>query len=587
MNSVWPNGPRLSHLRGAAILTATALFAGGCGGGMRGVDQRVDDLITQSGARTGNEVPPDASSALGAQTTQEWQREAWEADPATVNPASPDLRLEPRTAESDAEAVIARLEEFAATPENARTFDLPKALSYAVVHSREFKFAEEEYVLAALRLLIEQHRWGPRFFAEASAIASADGDRGTFDSALDLVAEFRATQRLPYGGEVSARALARATEDLHQRVSGEGTQSADIILAAEIPLLRGAGIVAQETLIQSERTLIYAAREFERFRREFLFAIASDYLDLTVALQRIGNARREVAAFEQLEAQQAALYEAGRSTPFDAAEAQNETLESIDRLNRSRESYRLALDRFKVRIGMPVDEALIISQDELDLPIPEASLDDAVRAAMDYRLDLQTERDRLADAHRSVAVAENDLLGDLDFTASVNIPTDDNRERAGVDFEPTDSRLSAGLRYSAPIDREIERLNLRQAQISLARAERRYDRFRDDVAVEVRGAARGIDAARFSLEIQEQNVVIAQRRVDSIDADPARADIRQRSTAIDALFRATDSRDADRRDLAVAILGYLLETGQLRVDAAGMIELPDAESQDENSIQTG
>ena len=58
----------------------------------------------------------------------------------------------------------------------------------------------------------------------------------------------------------------RATEDLHRKVSGEGIQSAEIILEADIPLLRGAGNVAREDRIQAERDLIYAAREFERFR---------------------------------------------------------------------------------------------------------------------------------------------------------------------------------------------------------------------------------------------------------------------------------------------------------------------------------
>ena len=91
--------------------------------------------------------------------------------------------------------------------------------------------------------------------------------------------------RVLLAGGLGPQNLARATEDLHHRVAGENVQDAAIILEADIPLLRGAGLAAREDLIQSERDLIYAARDFEEFRRQFLFDIAREFLDL-VLLQR-------------------------------------------------------------------------------------------------------------------------------------------------------------------------------------------------------------------------------------------------------------------------------------------------------------
>ena len=132
----------------------------------------------------------------------------------------------------------------------------------------------------------------------------------------------------------------------------------------------------------------------------------------------------------------------------------------------------------------------------------------------------------------------------------------------------------------------IEHINLREAQIALERARRDYDRFRDDVAVDVRAAAREIDRALFSLDIQEENVVIAQQRVASIEADPDRATVRDKSEANTGLLNAQNSRDAAERDLQVAILQYLLATGQLRVADSGRIrplrgmEYSDADADD-------
>ena len=537
---------------------------------MRGIDERVDALL----AETNRSIDADNSvSAVGGPLEERLAAtDPFAEQPATVNPRADSLIFTPDSTEAD--EIIARLQGYGVIPDDATHLDLPGALRYAIEHSREFRFAEEEYVLTALRLLIERHRWGPRFFDDVSATVAGDGDEGLFDTSLRLVNEFRVTQRLPYGGEVSARALARATEDLHQRVSGEPSQSADLVFSADIPLLRGAGETARESRIQAERNLVYSAREFERYRREFLVDITVDFLDLVVSQRNIVNAERNVASFRKLQDRGMALYEAGRQTRFEAARAEQDTVEAIERLTRTQESYRLAVDRFKVRLGMTVDQALVIDPSDLPVPTPLVAPADAVQRAFSNRLDLQTERDQLDDARRAVANAENELLPDLDLSGSLTVPTDSDKERAGLDFMPGDSSFNIGITYGLPLDREIERLSLRQSQISMERALRSVDRYLDDIAVEVRSAVRGIDRALFSLQIQERNIEIAQQRKASIEADPDRATIQDQSDAINGLLSAEDNRESADRDVKVAVLRYLLSSGQLRVNEDGTLRPP-------------
>ena len=135
-------------------------------------------------------------------------------------------------------------------------------------------------------------------------------------------------------------------------MAGEEVQSAELILAASVPLLRGAGTVAREDRIQAERGVIYAARSFERFRRDFAFDIAVDFLNLVVQKQGIGNGERELQGFVALEEREQGLVASGRDAPVDLSLAQQDVAFSRDRLAGSRESYRLSVDRFKVRIGM-------------------------------------------------------------------------------------------------------------------------------------------------------------------------------------------------------------------------------------------
>lgn len=543
-----------------------------CDNSMSRIDREVNALMTRTTAELGGgahaptadaeEVsphrisPPDDPNIDNTAT-----------DLRTINPSAEELTYDPRI--DEAEAAIERLEQYSELPADAQQLDLAGALSYAIGHSREYKFSEEEYVLASIRLLIERHRWGPRFFNDITAEFVGDADGGLYDTSAQLVNEFRITQRLPYGGEVAVRAVAAATEDLHQRVAEENVQTADIILEADVPLLRGAGIVAREPRIQAERDVIYAARTFERFRRQFLFDIAVDFLDLGVAVRSIENNVRQVEALQQLQARETALYRSGRNTRFDAALAENATYEAIDRLNNARESYRLALDRFKLRVGMPIDQAVIIVPTQIELIAPDITVDEAVRRALQYRLDLQTDRDQIDDARRGLANARNALLPDLDLTGSVTFRSDPDKQRAGVDFEGDETDFRAGVTFGLPLDREIERLTVRQSQVDLEREIRDYEEARDNIMINVRSAVRVIDRSRFSLDIQERNIEIAEQRVASIEADPDAATARDYTEAVNDLLSARDARDFARRDVDVAILGYLLDSGQFRVNTAG------------------
>ncbi|MHC4142196.1 MAG: TolC family protein [Planctomycetota bacterium] len=552
-----------------AILTAALPGIGGCESPFQRIDRRTSDLLTEANADLGPETrDPRPGWPDGEKPPKQASENLTEERPATVNPTADQMVFSPAR---DGNQVMQRLEDYAQVRADALELDLNEALAYAIQHGREYRFAEEDFLLSALRLLSERHLWGPRVFNDLLVEVESIGDNGLYDSSLRLVNDLRVTQRLPYGGQVSAQLLAAATEDLHQRVAGENVQTAELVFAADIPLLRGAGMVAREGLIQAERNMVYAARDFERFRREFLFDITTSFLNLVVLQQAIVNAERQVELLVAFEERDRALAEAGRTPPFEAALSVQSTLFAIDRLNSQREGFRLAVDRFKVRIGMPEERALIIKPTTPGMPTPKTDLQEAVRLAMGYRLDLQNRRDRIDDARRAVNNARNDLLADLDLSGSLSIPTDDEKDRAGLDFDFEDLSFRAALALGLPIDRELERINLREVQVVLERSIREYERERDSIAVDVRAATRNIDRAEFSRELQEQNVRTAERRLASINAAPDRADARDRSETADDLLAAQDDYLRARRDVQVSILRYLLDSGQLRVDDDGSI----------------
>ena len=354
--------------------------------------------------------------------------------------------------------------------------------------------------------------------------------------------------------------------DAVHTATSSNTKGTTVGLALDLPLLRGSGTVARETLIQSKRNLIYGARTFERFRRTFFRSIAGDYLNLVVQRQSLANAQRGVESLRQLAGRQKALYESGRTRLYDSADAENQALASVARLSQSWERYRLAIDRFKVKIGWPIKKLVRIEPATLGLRPLEVEMKTAVSQALQYRLDLQTEENQVGDAYRRVQNAKNGMLSDLDVTASASLPSEDN-DITGFDGREVDYLV--GVTFGVPLDRERDRINLRQQQILLERAKRSLRTSKESVAIEVRSSLRNIEVYQFTLDLQERNVEIAQLGLNSINADPDRVSVLDQTRAISELQSAQDARDSARRDLELSIVDFLLQAGQLRVQQNG------------------
>ena len=570
--------------RTLAVIAACSLLQS-CGSGLQRIDDATNEKLRASAEQIGgNALYPEIG-------TNRYENGSFFPDfpedadrPTTVNPAVSDLRFEAiPDAKEDANTIAQRFERMAHEDPNARLIDFEDAVAHSMAHSDEYLSAEEAYLIVAIRLLIEEHKWTPIPTNVTSATFANDGGGdGRFNNALSIVNDLGISQRLPFGGEVSASFVVAATEQLDDYLNSTDSQSADIVLEAAIPLLRGFGDVAREDLIQARRNLVYAARDFEQFRRDFYYDLAADYLTLVQQLKGIANGERQVERSAAVEARIKALVASGRTEPFQADLATQNTLFALDRLSSQRELYRLSLDRFKARIGMPVDETVKIDPVEFKLPVPRVDSSEALGFAFRYRLDLQTRRDVVDDFTRKVDVARNGLLGDLDLLLANNLPTNPRKTQSSLEFSPRDNEFSASLVYSMPLDRVPEELRLRQTQILLEQSKREFFQARDDAAVAVRQATRGIERSQFSLVVQQKNVAAAMNRQAAIDAAPDRATARDRTEAVDQLRRAQDSLDAAKKDLQLAILRYLNTTGQLRIAAGGtLIPLPGMETAEE------
>jgi hypothetical protein len=444
--------------------------------------------------------------------------------------------------------------------------DLFGSLHYGIQHSRQYQDQLEQLYLAGLDVTLQRHLiYDPHPFLRTSVAYNGGQADVATRSALTVATNAGVTQQLPYGGQVTATALVSFMDALNnQSVDGE---SAQLALAASIPLLRGAGMVNLEPLINSERSLIYQVRSFEDFRRAFVVNLASQYFNLQARLQSVNNRRANYENTQTIETQTEALFTANRISFLEVQRSRQALLQAETSLISAQTVFDNAVDDFKLVLGMPVEQDLEIVPVALQVVIPDTTEQEADRLAERYRLDLQTARDRIEDARRNVDNAENGLLPDLSLLASSSVGN-----RVGTPAKEIDSRTleyNIGGTLSFPVDRLAERNTYRAALIGYQQSQRSLVDQTDSARADVRTSLRQIHTAQLNIEIQHRAVDLATRRLEYSTLLLQLGQLSSNRDLVDAqssLLSAQDAYEQAKSDLQVNVLQYLRNTGTLRVD---------------------
>jgi hypothetical protein len=163
-------------------------------------------------------------------------------------------------------------------PDACRPFllKLEQAVELGLINSREYQDARENLYLIALPVTQERFAFQPQFFAVAQAIREHLGSQVTGGPRNDWTVNSNAgvTQLFSTGALLLFNFANQTVINLTGAARGVVSQST-IDLDLVQPFLRGGGLaVTLEPLTQVERNLVYAIRDFARFRKEFYVAIA-------------------------------------------------------------------------------------------------------------------------------------------------------------------------------------------------------------------------------------------------------------------------------------------------------------------------
>ena len=238
----------------------------------------------------------------------------------------------------------------------------------ASINSREYQTQKETLYRAALRLSLERFDYALKFSTSGNRMA-ANYDHtwvdGTSDSQLSVPASLQADKLLVTGGDF----LARFANSVVMTFNGPQGFAADITsdLLFDVSQTIFQRDVRLERLTQAERNVVYAARNFARFRKTLFTQLASAYYALIRTYRQVEISSLSyfqlVRAFGQSAAEY--KYQVGGRSRVQVDQVEQSVLNSRSSLISTCNALEVALDNLKIRMGLPTETAVNIDLTEL------------------------------------------------------------------------------------------------------------------------------------------------------------------------------------------------------------------------------
>ena len=473
----------------------------------------------------------------------------------------------------------------------SQIISLNRALDLAFQHSKEYQTQKERLYLEALALTFDRYRYTPTFSASAGADYQWDAeDQFVTDmqtltgmesistsESVDARTSLGARYLLKGGGAIALNLTNNFTRFLTGDISEFGAGA--LIGSFTQPLLRDFGTgIETEALMQAERDLLYQVRDFTRFRKSFAVRVASQYYSVLLNRETAKNNYAGLLANNlSLEREQAFQVE-GLRTLLQVGRLEQSALQQDLRWTSSITRYKRSLDNFKLLIGLDADENIVLDDNEMTLitdtgmESPDLGLDQAVELALQTRLDLYTELDRVQDSARRIEVAANALNPALDLSFVASVPDANNGNLGELDFE--NAVYTAGLDLELPLDNKQERNTYRRALIDYEVATRDYLLAMDNIKLDVIDIWRRLNEASKSYDINVTSVEINERRVEEAElrAELGLGDIQDTVDSQNDLTAARTELIRSIVDHNIAKLEFWRDVGLLYINDNGQWE---------------
>jgi len=352
------------------------------------------------------------------------------------------------------------------------------------------------------------------------------------------------TQTLPTGGQYRV-----ATNSSRSTVSGADTfvnpqYGNNLDFEFSQPLLRDFGIdITRRGITIARNNLGITEEQFRTALMDTASSVEQAYLDLIYARRAVDVVKESLfLARDQARITQIRI-DVGASAPLDILQPRVTISTTEEQLIRAVASVRNAEDRLRALLNMPVTEwdRPIVPADTVEYTPMTIDFASAVERAFTNRPEIRQQNLLTENARVQALYTRNQTLPLVDFAVnyglsalagrrailnedneiigSTSTPYFDTFEQiAGLDF-PT---WNVGFNFAYPLMNITARANARAAELDVEQSQSSQLLTRQNIAVEVRTAARAVDefaqsiaATRAAREAAERNVEAERKRYEN------------------------------------------------------------------------
>jgi outer membrane protein TolC len=468
--------------------------------------------------------------------------------------------------------------------ESAPKFALEDILEQSLINSREYQRQKELLYVTALRLTLERYAYDLKFdpFGNGTDVDFVHNRvAGITQNTLAVPTRLRGSKLLATGGNL----VASFANDVVLTFNGPGGFGKDV--SSELFFSLSQSVfqrdIVLESLTQSERDVIYAARDFARFRKTFFQDQANRYYALILTYRGIEidsqNYFSNLRAFNQGQAE----FGAGRLPRIQVDQFEQNALSGRSSLIGRCNSLESNLDTLKLAIGLPPELPINLDLTELELLtlrdeatvsaelvrrarrilVQERAADSPDRISLlNYAIDLTRRmmnleklRARLIDQQVETQTLETLLAELLVEESQILVGQNEQILLNERDTQPSAPPLRIFQRTTELIDSQLSLIRLyedlrarrdpasesassRQTvtdlQIRLNKARRELSR-----AIEQRQLSRLPEFVKLTEQLLSESTALLRQTVpDNLRLDPAE-DLKQIATQVDALITAS------------------------------------------------
>jgi outer membrane protein TolC len=288
------------------------------------------------------------------------------------------------------------------------------------------------------------------------------------------------------------------------------------------PLLRNFGLkMTRINIITSENNYDIAVNNLDSTIMNIVYSVESAYWNLAYSIENLKVRQQALHLAEDLLAKNERAVEVGTLAPIEIVSAQAEVATRRADIISAQVEVKNNEDLLRTIINLPEEEmkqALpIVPLDKPGFETREVNLDDALAAAMQNRPELKSLKLGVANQNLQVSYAGNQLLPNLNLTASYYSPGIsgdqivyfDNDPLTGIIVDripgPPSNALkdalgfkynnwSVGLTLDIPLSTVFSRAALAQARLNLDQAELQLKNEEQTIYLEIRDAVRGVQS---------------------------------------------------------------------------------------------